>query len=231
VWLITCQDGDVDAVTLADRLRERGLEPIELVYATELVHGARWEHRVGAGGCRTRVTLADGRELDSSEIRGVLNRLLWISAEGFLGASEVDREYAGGELFALVQSWLASLGDRVIGRPAGPSLGGPWRTADQWRARAREAGLRIRMFPGDELDPLSGRWVLVLDGAVVDGDGAPDAVRAGCARLAAELDLDVLEARFDDDWAFADATLLPVLGTRGDERVEGVALALRGRGR
>jgi len=52
VWLVTCQDGDSDAVLLASRLREVGLEPLELVLATELVHGARWEHRVGRWGSR-----------------------------------------------------------------------------------------------------------------------------------------------------------------------------------
>ena len=104
----------------------------------------------------TRLVLADGRVIDTRDVRGVLNRLLWVSAEGYAGASEADREYAGGELYALVQSWLASLGRRVINRPTGSALAGTWRTPCQWRAVAREAGLAIRASPGRRDRPARG---------------------------------------------------------------------------
>jgi hypothetical protein len=231
MWLVVCQDGDVDARAAIVRLREHGLAPVELVTATQLVHGARWEHRVGAGGAaRTRVTLADGRTIDSAELRGVLNRLLWVSAEGYLGASEADREYAGGELYALVQSWLASLGRRVVNRPGGSGLAGPWLRPCQWRWEARAAGLRIRPVPEDEPAPLDGGRVLVVDGAVADAGGAPEGVGEGCVRLARALGLDVVEMRFDEDWSFADASLVPALAVGAAARLDAVAAALRERG-
>lgn len=229
MWLVACQDGDGDAAELAVRLRERGLVPLELVAASELVHGARWEHRVGAWGSHTRLCLADGREINSADVRGVLNRLVWITADGFLGASDVDREYAGGELHALVQSWLEGFGRRAVNRPFGLGLSGPWRTPDEWRALARDARLEIRAFPecSDGLVELSS--VLILDGNVVEDGGAPAHVCRGALRLAAELDHDLVELRFDRDWRFADATLMPALAYGGEARVQAVARALRAR--
>jgi hypothetical protein len=229
VWIVACQDGDGDAVLLAARLRDLGLEPLELVRATELVHGARWEHRVGGWGSHTRLRLADGREIDSDDVVGVLNRLVWISAEGFVGASDTDRQYAGGELYALVQSWLEGFGARVVSRPAGLALSGSWRTPDQWRALAREAGLEIRAFPEPSDAPLELAPVLVIDGEIIEDGGAPVHVCEGALRLDAELGEDLIEMRFDEDWRFSDATLMPALAYAADERVHAVARALRAR--
>lgn len=229
MWLVVCQDADADAVAAAEQLRELGLRPLEVVLATQLVHGARWEHRVGSWGTRTRLRLADGREIDSDSVGGVLNRLLWITADGFVGASERDRTYAGGELHALVQSWLAGFGRRSVNRPEGVGLCGPWRTPDQWRAPARAAGLAIRPFP----EPADARpdltSLLIIDGLVVQNGGAPAAVRDAALRLVADLDHDLVELRFDADWRFADATLTPMLTMGGDGRVRAVADALRAR--
>lgn len=229
MWVIACQDGDIDAILLADRLREVGLDPVELVRASELVHGARWEHRVGDWGSRTRLRLADGRAITSDAVQGVLNRLLWITADGFLGASATDREYAGGELHALVQSWLEGFGARAVNRPAGLGLCGPWRTPDQWRALARDLGLSIRPFPDPSEVALELTPLLVIDGEIVEEVEAPPQVLNGAQRFAVELDHDLVELRFDDTWRFADATLMPALVYGGDARVHAVASALRAR--
>jgi hypothetical protein len=162
-------------------------------------------------------------------VDGVLNRLLWITADGFTGASDADREYAGGELHALVESWLEGFGARAVNRPVGLGLSGPWRTPDQWRALARVAGLEIRPFPEPSEEPVELTPVFVLDGEVVEDGGAPPDVRAGALRLAAELDHDLIELRFDGAWRFADATLLPALLYGGEARVHAVARALRAR--
>jgi hypothetical protein len=229
VWLVACQDADFDASAAGERLRSLGLAPLELVKASELVHGAGWEHRVDSRRAWTRLTLADGRVIDSDDVQGVLNRLLWVSAEGYAGASEADREYAGGELYALVQSWLASLGRRVINRPTGSGLAGAWRTPCQWRSVAREAGLAIRPYSDEDGAPCDGRRVLVIDERIVGDDAVPDDVRSGCGRLARMVDLDLVEACFDEDWSFADASLLPAIASPADGRVDAVAEALRAR--
>ena len=229
MWLVTCQNGDADAVLLASRLRELGLEPLELVLATDLVHGARWEHRVGVWGSRTRLRLADGREIDSDDVDSIVNRLLWITADGFLGASDADREYAGSELHAIVQSWLEGFGPRAVNRPAGLGLSGPWRTPEQWRALARDLGVDIRSFPEPPEVPLELAQVLVIDGQIVEDCEVPASVRSDALRFAAALDHDLIELRFDDRWRFADATLMPGLVYGGEERVHAVARALRRR--
>jgi hypothetical protein len=232
VWLVLCQDGDGDAADLAPRLRERGLTPLELVLASELVHGVCWDHRLGTWGSHTRLLLADGREFESREVDAVLNRLYWVTAGGFLGASETDREYAGGELYALVQSWLASFGARMVNQPAGLGLAGSWRTTVEWRALARGAGLAVRPYPESDERPFvadPARQVLVVDGAVVEDVDAPADVREGAVRLAQAARQDLVELSFDDDWAFADATLLAALAHGNYQRVQAVALALRSR--
>jgi hypothetical protein len=76
---------------------------------------AKWTHRIDAcGKADTRLRLADGTVLSSHDIRAVLNRIQWLPAPRFRRASEKDRDYACGELQALVASWLAELGDRVV---------------------------------------------------------------------------------------------------------------------
>ena len=231
MWLVACQDGDADAISTGDGLRALGLTPLEVVTSSDLVHGACWEHRVDTRGARTRLRLADGRVIDSRDVQGVLNRLLWVSAEGHRGASETDREYAGGELYALVQSWLHAFGPRAVNRPTGSALAGAWRTPCQWRAAAREARLAIRPYPDDATAPPAVRRVLVVDGRAIDeGDhGVPDDVLRGCERLTRIVGLDIVEARFDEDLAFADASLLPALASPDEGRVAAVAQALRAR--
>ena len=154
---------------------------------------------------------------------------MWITADGFLGASDTDREYAGGELHALVLSWLEGFGARVINRPAGLGLSGPWRTTDQWRALAREAGLEIRASPGTVRSV--GRAGAGTGHRRRDHRGRrrPAPVCEGTLRLVAEQGHDLIELRFDEEWRFADATLTPAVGYGGERRVDAVARALRAR--
>ena len=132
--------------------------------------------------------------------------------------------------YALVQSWLASLGQRVINRPTGSALAGTWRTPCQWRAVAREAGLAIRALPGRRRalrSPCAACWSST--GAWWTTTGRRTTYGRARERLARIVDLDLLEARFDDDWAFADASLLPAIASPDEGRVDAVAQALRAR--
>lgn len=235
MWLVVCQDSDPDGPWLAERLALADDVPVELVAASALVHGARWEHRLHAGRPSTVLTLADGRRIDSAAVRGVVNRLLWVGADGFGGASETDREYATTELYALVQSWLHAFGARAINRPAPSGLSGAWRAPCQWRWLARTAGLPVRPYrSGRPAQEGSGdRTVLVLDGRIVDGRDVPDAIAAGCARLARDGGLELMEARFSvrapDRWEFEDVSLLPGVQAAGDDLARHLAGALRAR--
>lgn len=226
MWLILCQDEDAEAGWLAERLRALELAPVELVRASELVHGARWEHRLGSWGARTVVTLADGRVIDTTSVAAVVNRLVWLSAASFAGASLQDREYAGNELQALVLSWLQGFGSRAVNRPSPLGLCGGLRTAPEWRWIAHRAGLKVEASGPDAERP--SRSTLVVDGVAVTGRDAatPTEIR----RLAEAAELDVFGANFvsspDGGWEFVDVDMLPSIQASGDAGAEAVARVL-----
>jgi hypothetical protein len=192
MWLILAQDGDVEAGWLAERLRARARRRVELVEASELVHECRWEHRIGTGTTSSRLVVGDRTVIDSAEVDGVVNRLGWLSAEGFEGAPPADRDYAAGELFALGLSWLESLGSRVLNRPSGMGLAGAWRTPGQWRALASSVGLPIVPYDSDADDTpdQAELTVLVVDGRVL---GSPPAEAARLVDLQRASGLDLIE--------------------------------------
>jgi hypothetical protein len=227
MWLVLAQDGDVEARWLADQLRTRAERRVELVEAGELVHECRWEHRIGTGTTSSRLVVGKGMVIDSAEVDGVVNRLSWLSAEGFEGAPPADREYATGELFALGLSWLESLGSRVLNRPSGFSLSGAWRTSAQWRALARSAGLLVEPYGSDDPDDApdeSDRTVLVVDGRVL-GSPAPDAVRL--VNLQRDSGLDMMEVRLSaTNGAVRGVSFLPSLRRYGRPCVGAVLAAL-----
>lgn len=243
MWCVLAQDRDVEAEWVAEALRARADRPVLLVTASTLVHDCRWELRVGADGARARVEIADGTALDLSTLDAVVNRLCWLGAEGFLGASAADRDYASGERYALGLAWLESLGSRVVNRPTGSGLCGPYRSAAAWRTLARSAGLPTAPYASDEPVVAFGeadRPVLVLDGRVIDALGGDD------AELPAELQqkliivqelsgLDLVEVRLvpapevPEGWAVRDVALLATMSAFGGNGIDALSDALRAR--
>jgi hypothetical protein len=240
MWLVLCRDQDIEAGWIAAGLRARTDRPVERITASTLVHDCRWEHRISTTAASSRLLLGDGTVVDSAEVGGVLNRLGWLGAEGFGGASERDAEYAGAELYALGLSWLESLGPSVLNRPAGSGMTGAWRTQGQWRSLARSVGLPILAHerdgtaevpaaPGDHDDDL----VLVVDGQVLDEAGArspglPEPVRSGLAELQRASGLDLIEVRLavGDGVAVRSVSYLPGLRQFGDAALDAVHAAL-----
>jgi hypothetical protein len=209
MWLVLTQDNDLDAPWIASGLRARDGRPVVVATGSTLVHDCRWEHRVsphGATAASSRLVLGDGTVLDATTIDAVVNRLGWLGAEGFAGASARDREYATGELFALGLSWLESLGGRVVNRPAPTGLSGGWRQTVEWRSVARSVGLAALPYDSDEPEAMADPGddlVLVVDGQVVAsvalaGAGAPAVeprMADGLGALAAAVGADGLEVR------------------------------------
>ena len=252
MWLVLGQHHDVEARWVAAELGERADRPVTLVTDATLVHDCRWDVRVGAARARSRLVLGDGTVLDPTTVDAVVNRLSWLGAEAFGGASERDREYATGELHALGLAWLESLGGRVVNRPAGNGLAGPWRRTSEWRTLARTVGLPVVAYDSDdpEAERLTfepdDRVVLVLDGEVLDagagagsgpGAGLPPAVREGLSALQRAAGLDLLEARLSprpdgdgDGWALRSASFLPALSRFGDVGLDALHKALIARG-
>lgn len=227
MWLVLAQDGDVEARWLADQLRTRAERRVELVEAGELVHECRWEHRIGTGTTSSRLVVGKGMVIDSAEVDGVVNRLSWLSAQGFEGAPPADREYATGELFALGLSWLESLGSRVLNRPSGFSLSGAWRTPAQWRALARSAGLPVDPYDSDDPDDApdeSDRMVLVIDGQTIGSPAAAYPERL--AGLQRDSGLDMMEVLLAPGGAVRGVSFLPSLRRHGRPCVDAVLAAL-----
>lgn len=229
MWLVLAQDGDVEASWLAGQLRAAADQQVELIEAGQLVHECRWEHRIGTGLTSSRLVVGDGTVISSAEVDGVVNRLIWLSADGFEHATASDREYASNELFALGLSWLESLGPRVLNRPAGAGLSGAWRTQPQWRALARSAGLPIVAYDSDLAEDVvvpgeAGGTVLVVDGQVLGSPAVRHAERL--VSLQHDSGLDMLEVRVDGSGAMRGVSFLPPLRQYGQACVKAVLAAL-----
>jgi hypothetical protein len=231
MWLVLAQDGDVEARWLADQLRAEASRPVELIEAGELVHECRWEHRIGTELTSSRLVVGDAKVIGSGHVDGVVNRLIWLSADGFEGAPPGDREYASNELFALGLSWLESLGPRVLNRPAGAGLSGAWRTQAQWRALARSAGLPIVPYDSDLAEDAPGeaeQTVLVIDGQVLGSEEVRH--RERLVRLQRDSGLDMMEVCLDAEAAVRGVSFLPSLRRYGQPCAGAVLAALTRRG-
>ncbi len=195
-------------------------------------------------GVCSRLTLGDGRAVESREVRGTLNRLphappLPLAAE--------DREYGFHEMSALVMSWLASLPGPVLNPPDTRGLAGAWRAPSEWAFLAAEAGMWAAPVSVDsEAEWGSGggwqAWppyapveaaAIVVGEAVFAHEPLTEATITGCRRLACLAQTPVLGLVFScatcgGSPEIAGATPLPDLRAGGEEVIEALAAALRG---
>jgi len=234
MWLVLGQDNDVEAGWVAARLAERSDRPVRWLSASTLVHDCRWEHRVGGSGASARLVLRDGTVLDPTTVDAVVNRLCWLGAETFTGASARDRVYASAEFYALGLSWLESMGGRVLNRPAGTGLAGRWLRTSEWRSLARTVGLCVVPYRSDEPGVEAADTDLValaLDSEVIeaDGPGVSTAVRDALARLQHAAGLDLLGVRLEAGERLRSASALPAMSRFGDAGIEAVHKALLAR--
>lgn len=162
-----------------------------LVHTTpQALATARWEHRLGRRGARrTTLTLPGGPCLTDDDLAAV-----WYRARAPLlppaaaSADPRDAWYAVAELTALVTSWLASLGEKVVNRPCGAGPAGPDWPATVWRRLADLSGMPAE---GDRRT----RTVSLLGGTVLGAQSPDEAAavrelgrRTGCRALGLELD-------------------------------------------
>lgn len=111
---------DRGALLVARALRLRGL-PLALVSTDQLLLAPVWEHDpLGA----SRVVLGNGLELTESSIGVLFCRVRGVDPPQLRRAADDDRRYAQEEFFALLLSWLAGLGERVLNRPHPGNLHG-----------------------------------------------------------------------------------------------------------
>ncbi|MBD0692922.1 hypothetical protein [Streptomyces sp. CBMA123] len=230
MWLVLCDPADQPALWAYQGLRERGLEPLELLSAQALLGSTRTAHRVDPDGASFELVLPDGRVLASRDVEGVLNRVA-CAPFGYLPFdTHADAVYAAEELHALLLSLLTCLAPVSVNPPVGYGLCGAWRSDPEWTALAARAGLPVppavissdpdtapRAAPPPP-DPSGRRDVLVLGeqifGAPVPGD------EEGYVRLARLAEADLLGIALQHDGrrpaAFAGATPMPDLRLGGD---------------
>ena len=250
MWLVLCMNVDEAAVWAHARLRELDPGPVELVTDLDLVR-ARWDHRVGRAGTRTIVSLADGRVIDSREIRGAVNRFLVVPPALLAPIAAADRDYAAAELSALLVSWLAGLDGRVLNPASARGLSGAWRPRSEWATLASAAGLptaTVRTVTdgpppgsvgaGDRRErggwhdwppfaPL-GEDVIVVGGAVFAHVPLTAGLRRACRALARSTGTPLLGLRFRTNGTsgpgdLVSVTTLPDLRSGGPPLVDALA--------
>ena len=181
---------DHGACAVAESVRARG-GTIDLIGATELV-AARWSHSIREGVAATTILLRDGRRVDSEHVGAVLNLIPALPELGFDAAGDRDRAYAQGEQQALFVSFLAGLGDQLIGGVDGQGPAGMWSWA-RWASLAHRCGMPTAVGSFDSTAPTVSNPVAVFGAGVrqvkVVGErvyGAPSQVFATrCRRLSA----------------------------------------------
>ena len=115
IVLVIAHATDAGAASVALRLTSRlGIGKV-VTLRPESMGVLRWSQRVdGRGRATTQVALPGRAPIASHEIGAVFNRIRFLPLPQFARSSPKDRDYAGAEMQALVVSWLAALGDRVV---------------------------------------------------------------------------------------------------------------------
>jgi hypothetical protein len=245
MWLVLCSSTDFPALWAYQGLNQLGFGPLELVLVDGLSQASRWEHRLDARGIHLNFTLADGRVIDASQIRGAVNRVLFpstmINQAATPSDSDSDSDYIQAELHAFYLSWLKSLPGVVLNRPTATGLCGSWLHASEWALRAGRAGLTTRRYQQAARDspehcgipPVADaevRRVIAFDGQVF-GSPVPRDVANGCIKLAQEVETALLGIDFQvdprEEWVFCDATPCPDLSLGGMPLLRSVARVLQ----
>ena len=95
-------------------------------------------------GVQRRACTPPGTEpIDDSRVAAVLNRIRYLPVPRFHRAPLKDRDYAGVEVQALVASWLAGLGDRVVHVVREHPWLTPLLPLQHWAAPAADYGLPV----------------------------------------------------------------------------------------
>lgn len=232
MWLILCESDDLGALWVAKALKERGETPVELVTVENIAYSLAWEFHLNGMAGGLRIQLADGREIDSALVTGVLNRLHSLPYEHLGEVAGEDLDYCVQETHAFAMAWLQAFPIPVVNPPSASGLCGGYRHVSEWLALAVRSGLSIPDYlhrsecsgESEESFPeLSGdeptATVIVLEDAVFCSETVPDSLRDGCRKLATLAELPLLGATFTrfpgKDWLFVGATPTPDLKLAG----------------
>jgi hypothetical protein len=156
---------------------------------------AVWSHHVDDHGhAETQLVLPGRPAVGSHQVRAVFNRIQHLPVPGFLYGSAQDRDYAAAEFQALMQSWLASLGARVVHSLLKQALLSPQLPLLRWADAAASCGLPVAQRD-------AGMPALEWDATVLVSGAQTTGVLAGrfgsaCRVASQALGFSVLEFRF-----------------------------------
>jgi hypothetical protein len=213
--LVLAHAADAGAASVAGRLASAlGPERVRLM-RPEALTLAKWTHRVtDRGQASTRLEAPGHAPLSSTDVGAVLNRIRYLPAPRFRRSPAKDRDYACAEQHALVASWLAGLGQRVVHGVRTHPWVTLWMPRQHWSHAAARCGLpvahcvynsapRMRALaePGrseDDAALLEVTGTVLVAGETAGGDMA-DRFRPACIAMARALRLPLLECRFGLD--------------------------------
>jgi hypothetical protein len=235
--LVLCDEADASGLWAADALRKRHLSPTTLT-GIDLASVRGWRHTIGAAGSDV-VLRFDGGTLRGRDVRGVLNRLVFLPRAWLDRIGGPDRDYAIQEMTAFYLSWLHALPGPKLNPPTPQGLCGNARHSSVWIALAARAGLPVRPFRQSSDDDPVAFWQMPLDprastvfvvGAqVIGSDALVSPHRPACLRLAEAAGCPLLGINFapdaGGDWQVVSASVIPDLTQGGEALADALAAA------
>ena len=206
MWLVISEPEDRPALWAYEKLKQEGLDPLEQVTPEELSYTTKINYILNSEKSEFRFFLHDGRDIDSNNVQGVLNRLTFVHTKHF-GYSP-DTQYAIQEFNAFFLGWLSSLKAPVINFPIPSGFSGKWRHLAEWTWLANIAGLPTTNYSNNSKPSMinsqpsidEGLTVIVAGGELF-GPDVPDAILDGCAKLADSTKTKLLEVKtFTNRW-------------------------------
>lgn len=205
VILAHATDSGAESVAAA-LMQQLGPQAVRIV-RPETLSLASWSHRVDSTGhATTRVTPPGTEPIEDSRVAAVLNRIRYLPVPRFHRAPPKDRDYAGVEVQALVASWLAGLGDRVVHVVREHPWLTPLLPLQHWAAPAADYGLPVAVRTVSTLrssrrsDPstvaVAGDAATVLVAGNRAGGPLSDTFGPRCVRVARLLGFPLLEFGF-----------------------------------
>lgn len=242
MWLILTETHDPCARWLLEGLGRRANRPVLGVNADDLARARQWEHRVEVGRSFSRVRLESGREITSTEVTGMVNRLVRPPAQLLHKVHTADRTYSAQEWAALCISWLHSFHGPILNPVSPGGLSGPYRHPLEWLVLARRAGLataqprfqstqtpQVYFSPPSHPEQEQSLWV-VGSRVLATAGPSPDAVTTNAARqlasLAATPLLELRGRAGDSGWTLLAANPWPDLRAAGEALLDALADAL-----
>jgi len=238
MWLVLCAADDLPALWVFKGLQSRGLRPIEVLTPDVLVYNQHIVHRISNKGVQTEIVLADGRRINSSSVRGTINRIITLPTAQFDTAGPKDYAYAEQELYALFLSWLNGLPGWMINRPTPQCLSGAWLHPIEWTSQAAQVDLPTAPYLFDELHPGGANMLpsggvqktVIVYSKSCFGVEPPESIQAGCVRLAEMENANLLGVHFlvfpNNEWVFYHASSHPDLRWGGEALLDALANSL-----